>query len=66
MFSCEYLEIFKNNYFEEHLRTAASLKKREMLSKCHNSLYKSLENVRPEMYLDSSLKSVMELPCKNS
>ena len=66
MFSCEYLEIFKNNYFEEHLRTAASLKKREMLSKCHNSLYKSLENVCPETYLDSSLKSVMELPCKNS
>ena len=66
MFSCEYWEIFKNNYFEEHLRTAASLKKREMLSKCHNSLYKSLEKVRPETYLDSSLKSVMELPCKNS
>ena len=24
MFSCEYCEIFKNNYFEKHLRTAAS------------------------------------------
>ena len=24
MFSCEYCEISKNNYFEEHLRTAAS------------------------------------------
>ena len=24
MFSCEYCEIFKNNYFEEHLLTAAS------------------------------------------
>ena len=24
MFSCEYCEIFKNAYFEEHLRTAAS------------------------------------------
>ena len=24
MFSCEYCEIFKNTYFEEHLRTAAS------------------------------------------
>ena len=23
MFSCEYCEIFKNTYFEEHLRTAA-------------------------------------------
>ena len=23
MFSCEYCEIFKSNYFEEHLRTAA-------------------------------------------
>ena len=66
MFSCEYWEIFKNNYFEEHLRTAASLKKREMLSKCHNSLYKSLENVCSETYLEPSLKSVMELPCKNS
>ena len=24
LFSCEYWEIFKNTYFEEHLRTAAS------------------------------------------
>ena len=24
MFSCEYWEISKNTYFEEHLRTAAS------------------------------------------
>ena len=24
MFSCEYSEISKNTYFEEHLRTAAS------------------------------------------
>ena len=24
MFSCEYCEISKNTYFEEHLRTAAS------------------------------------------
>ena len=24
MFSCEYCENFKNTYFEEHLRTAAS------------------------------------------
>ena len=24
MFSCEYYEIFKNTYVEEHLRTAAS------------------------------------------
>ena len=24
VFSCEYSEIFKNNYFEKHLRTAAS------------------------------------------
>ena len=24
MFSCEYWEIFKNTYFEEHLHTAAS------------------------------------------
>ena len=24
MFSCEYCEIFKNNYFEEHSRTTAS------------------------------------------
>ena len=24
MFSCEYWEIFKNTYFEEHLRTAAA------------------------------------------
>ena len=23
MFSCEYFEIFKNTYFEEHLRTTA-------------------------------------------
>ena len=23
MFSCKYSEIFKNTYFEEHLRTAA-------------------------------------------
>ena len=26
VFSCEYCEIFKNTYFEEHLRTVASLK----------------------------------------
>ena len=25
VFSCEYYEIFKNTYFEEHLRTAASV-----------------------------------------
>ena len=24
VFSCEYCEIFKNTYFEEHLQTAAS------------------------------------------
>ena len=24
MLSCEYLEIFKSTYFQEHLRTAAS------------------------------------------
>ena len=24
LFSCEYCEIFKNTYFEEHLRTATS------------------------------------------
>ena len=24
MFSCEYCEIFKNTYFEEHLKIAAS------------------------------------------
>ena len=24
MFSCEYCEIFKNNYFEKYLRTATS------------------------------------------
>ena len=44
MFSYKYWEIFKNTYytyFEEHLRKAASLKKREMLSKCHNNFYKS-------------------------
>ena len=26
MFSCEYWEIFKNTYFEEHLRAAASVR----------------------------------------
>ena len=25
VFSCEYGELFKNTYFEEHLRTAASV-----------------------------------------
>ena len=25
VFSCEHCEIFNNNYFEEHLRTAASV-----------------------------------------
>ena len=25
VFSCKYYEIFKNTYFEEHLRTAASV-----------------------------------------
>ena len=25
MFFCEYCEIFKNNYFDEHLQTAASV-----------------------------------------
>ena len=25
VFSCEYCEIFKNTYFEEHLRTAANV-----------------------------------------
>ena len=28
MFSSEYCEIFKNTYFEQHLRTAASLPER--------------------------------------
>ena len=27
MFSCEYCEIVKNNYFEEHLQTAVSVYK---------------------------------------
>ena len=26
VFSCEYCKIFNNTYFEEHLRTAASIK----------------------------------------
>ena len=33
MFSCEYCEIFKNIYFEEHLRTIASVDFREFLEK---------------------------------
>ena len=31
--SCEYCEIFKNTYFEEHLQTAASAKKLHMTLK---------------------------------
>ena len=33
MFSCEYCEIFKNIYFEEHLRTIASVDFRKFLEK---------------------------------
>ena len=29
MFSCEYCEIFKNTYFEKHLRTTASVNSRK-------------------------------------
>ena len=40
MFSCEYYEILKNIYFEEHLRTAASKKSflDEIKSNFHNFL----------------------------
>ena len=31
MFSCEYCEIFRNTYFEEHLQTAASEKRKSFL-----------------------------------
>ena len=33
MFSCELFKIFKNAYFEEHLRTAASAKKKPLKKK---------------------------------
>ena len=31
VFSCDYCEIFKNSYFEEHLRTAASVYSEDLL-----------------------------------
>ena len=33
MFSCELFKFFKNAYFEEHLRTAASAKKKPLKTK---------------------------------
>ena len=43
---CEYCEVFKNTYFEEHLQTAAPLKKPEMFSKCHNNVYEFRKRVQ--------------------
>ena len=42
MFSCEYCEIFKNNYFEEHPRTSVSV---------HNFLVNALrvDLIRPSL-----------------
>ena len=44
MFSCEYGEIFENTYFEEHLRTAASVYSEDLLK------YKNcvIKNMLPE------------------
>ena len=42
VFSCEFREISKNNFFTEHLRTTAS----RCMIKCTNILIKSAPNVR--------------------
>ena len=36
MFSCEYYEIFKNTYFEEHLQTAATISLLELFDLLKN------------------------------
>ena len=41
MFSCEYCEIFKNTYFEKHLRIAAS----EYVFIVHFSKHKSIMSI---------------------
>ena len=45
LFSCEYCEIFKNNFFEEHLRTAASavLQTTQLTFSCLKSTIEILE-----------------------
>ena len=41
VFSCDYWEIFKNTYFEEHLRTAASVHSEDLL-KYKNCVVKNM------------------------
>ena len=36
-FSCEYCEIFKNTYFEEHLKIVASVSLHKLPQTCHAS-----------------------------
>ena len=46
VFSCDYCEIFKNSYFEEHLRTAASVYSEDLLK--YN--YCVIKNMLPESF----------------
>ena len=74
--SCEYCEIFKNIYFEEHLRTAAS-KDRYLLApnikilmvlcfRCHWSCYGHLWKVSLENYRHLENKRVINSVCREA
>ena len=51
-FSCEYCEIFKSNYFEKHLKTAASVD--------YRNFYRSPEN-QIIVYFEQMLQLVLVL-----
>ena len=45
VFSCDYCKVFKKTYFEEHLRTAASVYSKDLL-KYKNCVIKNMLPVR--------------------
>ena len=50
MFSCEYYDIFKNTYFEENLRTAASI------ISCHWSVPEAVGGVERDQWHEIGTK----------
>ena len=56
MFSCEYCEIFKNTYFEEHLRTAVSVISTEYKEKFYWSQFPLKSNkISCQLYVTNAL-----------
>ena len=50
VFSCEYCEIFKNTYFEKHLRTAASTYTIVTCSQKNNNMQRCFHVLEPKLH----------------